>query len=981
MKCFYCSNGSDPDTPGKCSGCERELKKYCESCEIKFAEDANFCMQCGSKLIELSDTEIEIEESEEEEEVFILEEISEDEKPEKETGERESKETIELDFGIEAEDNENESKEQYRTDKISIDGSVPPPNSGQIDDLDLKLEKKSGKIDEALLKEPEQNVEDSQGFVSPNAPKQPEKKKPQKKKTEKAKPAKDIKEKFKGKPMEGDHSAEDLDFDSLFDELSTVEKIKLEEDKNQFNIEEESGDGNKLSEAIDSEPERSEQEGGNFNLKSEKILVKNAADYELKQFPVEEEYDLSVDGLIEEVLTEEFEDSFKPLMKEMEKGLNECRGGTYFLKGDAGSGKSSLVHRLKQHSIVKDEDRKFNLVVSDANIFDFDFMIFISLIRQLMNIKSNDVGTVRKKFDKLFGDTLPDSKKDCISALICLNFAPVKTKLPKHDVEYLISYVLHGLSRSKPVVWVVNNANALNVRSIRFFKSLKKVLKTTPFAVMFVVDNEAAVTNIAEEGEVFTFNGFSEEKLREEIASTLNAKRIPAELEKLLKEKAKGNMLFTLQLTEYLKDKGFIFEMKGSWRFSKLPEEFVPPENLDDLIAGRVEMLSGDVQTTLRELTLLNLYEIPKSLYEVVSTTSLECVKELVTKRYIIETDMHYRFISRTMLTALKKHVKIGKKERAFYRQVVTKLSSTKAEIYQLNKHWLLLSYINLGQIIDRRLNSFLFSSAVYMEKLGFFEISQRSYQTIVSSFDDDDCLDDFRLLPEIKNARLWRIVEPQWAKIFWEKLHKYAKSRSHYHLELLAEGEILLLSEEKVDLSAIAELVKKLHLSGCYEEEISIIDRTTELLINSENFLDANTFAVRGYKILRDAIVKYDGKGVSPAGFIYALFVRCACKFAEVCIMLEDHDKATAVLEEALEYAEMYSISYFKSKIQLLLGKIRFAQKSDWEEIMKEGFYNSLIGMDFAIVKAFLLFFEENTLEEKEWVQPFLEYKNWINF
>lgn len=968
MKCFYCSNESDPDVPAKCSGCDRDLKKYCESCEIKFAEDANFCMQCGSKLLELSDTEIEIEEDEDEE-VFILEEISEDKQPQEDGGE-----VVELDFGIEASEEDDGKKEQFQTEKIQLDGSVPPPSPGSDQELDLDFEKRAtGKIDEALLKEPENNSENSQGFISPNAPK----KSMQKKK----KTAKDIQEKYKGESLDEkkkEEKEEDVDFDSLFNELSTVENIKLK-DEDQFDIEPDTLDGQKLSEIIEENSNQGDEV--KITLKRESILVKKASDYELKPLKVNETYDVSVDSLIEDVVTEEFEDSFKPLMKEVEKGFRECRGGTYFLKGDAGSGKSSLVHRLKNTSLKKNADRTYNLVVTDANIFDFDFMIFISLIRQLMKIKSNDVNTVRKKFDKLFGDTLPDSKKDCLSALICLNFAPVKTKLPKHDIEYLLSYVLHGLSRSMPVLWIINNANALNVRSIRFFKSIKRVLKTTPFGVVFIVDNEAAVTNIAEEGDVFVFNGFPEQRLQEEIAKTLNAKRIPAELEKLLKDKAKGNMLFTLQLTEYLKDKGFIFEMKGSWRFSKLPEEFVPPENLDDLIAGRVEMLSTEVQTTLRELTLLNLYEIPKSLYEVVSSTSSECIKELVTKRLIIETDMHYRFISRTMLTALKKHIKIGKKEREFYRQVVTKLSSTKAEIYQLNKHWLLLSYINLGQIIDRRLNSFLFSSAVYMEKLGFFEISQRSYQTIVSSFDDDDSLDDFRLLPEIKNARLWKIVEPQWAKMFWEKLHKYAKNRSHYHLELLAQGEILLLSEENVDLAAIAEQVKMMHMAGCYEEEISLIDRTTELLINSENFLDANTFAVRGYKILRDTIVKYEGKGVAPAEFIYSLFVRCSCKLAEVCIMLEDHDKATAVLEEALEYADKYSISYFKSKIQLLLGKIRFAQKTDWEEIMKEGFYNSLIGMDFAIVKAFLHFFEKNDLEEKEWVQPFLEYKNWINF
>jgi len=62
-------------------------------------------------------------------------------------------------------------------------------------------------------------------------------------------------------------------------------------------------------------------------------------------------------------------------------------------------------------------------------------------------------------------------------------------------------------------------------------------------------------------------------------------------------------------------------------------------------------------------------------------------------------------------------------------------------------------------------------------------------------------------------------------------------------------------------------------------------------------------------------------------------------------------------------------------------LGKIRYAQKDEWEELMKEGFYNAMIGMDFTIIKAFLHFFEENGFEDSEWVSPFIEYKNWINF
>ncbi|HPS28921.1 MAG TPA: hypothetical protein PLZ43_01615 [bacterium] len=890
MKCFYCSIEIKSEFSENCPGCGKVLGKVCSKCGIEYESGANFCMSCGGKLDELA------QKVENNEELFILEEVTVPDNPVPEPvveTSQESDDVLEID--------------------LKVDGFEP---------------------DVLEVARPEVNVH-----------------------------------KKKNEPKKSD-----IDFDSLFTELNTLELVTGESGAV---IPEEKSHDIRHDSSDDSESDRDEML---INLKSEKILVKATSDYQLKPAKITENYDVSVDELIKDVVTAEFEESCVPLLRKIEKNLRICKGGIFYLRGEAGSGKSLFVNRIKTTSEKAGSEGSFNLVVTDANIFDFDFMIFISLARILMKIKSNDVGTVRKKLDKLFGDTLPESKKDCLSALICLNFAPVKTKLPKHDIEYLLSYVLYGLSRSKPVIWVVNNANTLNVRSIKFFNSLQKVLEAAPMAVILITDPDAAVLSGADINSIYDFKGFPEDKLKEEIAIILNTKKIPVELEKLLKDKAQGNMLFTLQLTEFLKDKGFIFEMKGSWRFSKLPDDFVCPSNLDDLISQRVDLLSEEVSRTLKEFTLLNLFEVPKTLFNVVSTTSPACVEELVRKGYILEAPDYLRFSSRTMLSALKKKVKIGKNERNYYRDIVTKLSSTPAEIYQLNKHWLLLSYINLGGIVDKRLNSFLFSSAVYMEKLGFFEISQRSYQTIISSFGVDDTLDDFKILPEIKNARLWRLVEPQWAKIFWEKLLNYSKIRNDYHLELLSSGE-LLLEKENVNLSTIAEVVKKMHIAGCYEEEVGLIDRTVELLISSGNFLDANTFAARGYKILRDIIMKYGSKDISPADFVYVLYVRCACKLAEVCIMLEDYDKASAILEEALEYAERYSVSYFKSKIQHLLGKIRFAQKDEWEEIMKEGFYNAIIGMDFSIIKSFLYFFEENNLEEKEWVAPFLEYKNWINF
>ena len=698
---------------------------------------------------------------------------------------------------------------------------------------------------------------------------------------------------------------------------------------------------------------------------------------------VNETYDVSFDRLISETVTAEFEDPCVSMLRKIEQNMRICKGGIFFLRGESGIGKSRWFVKMREYAEKhgNSDSETFNLVVSDANIFDFDFMIFINLIKRLMKITSNDPAEIAEKFNSVFGDALPDNKKECLNALICLNFVPLKTKLPKHDIEYLISYVIYSLSRNKPVLWFINNANSLNMRTVKFLANLKSLFDCAPMAVICTVDANATVLADADPENIYDFKGFDEERLANAIFATLGTNRIPAEMEKLLREKAGGNMLFAMQLTEYLKDLGLIFEMKGSWRFAKLPDDFSCPAGIDELIAKRVSMLSDDLFLTLKEFTLLNLYSVPLNFFSLVSTTGAECIDDLIKKGYLAPDGDSVRFAARAIMTAMKKMIKIGKHERAFYRNTVDKLISTDSEIPAINKHWLLLSYINSGGIVDKKMNSFLFSSAVYMEKLGFFEISQRCYQTITSSFEADDTEDDFRILPEIKNARLWKIVEPQWAKIFWDKLLTYAKQHFDYHLEMLAKSEILLLDEKNIKLPAIADIIKKFHTAGCYEDEFRLIDKTTDILIGNSEHLEANTFAVRGYKLLRDVIVKSDGKGVRPAEFIYILYIRSACKLAEICMTLKNYPQATEILEESLNYAEKFGISYFKSKILFLLGKIRMINGEQWEDLIKDGFSNALISMDFSILKAFLHFFEENGLEDREWVEPFLEYKNCMNF
>jgi hypothetical protein len=1023
MRCFYCSSTDENKDAGFCRNCGKELARICPVCGIKYEKNAKFCMSCGGKLEDLPARKAENTAPEPKQAVDDGIKIEfDDDIPRGASSHsqppKEKEEFLEIDLGIE------DHEEDFADKTLKVE--TQPERKPRVT-IEIKMDDEPAKKDDTgpELEFEKKVAEQRRRSEEPRVHKRTtlESIESEKSATDFITKWDSTKEIVKETPKSAKPKKTGDSFDELFEELTSLtikvdqkDKKETPEDQPLFSASDhiqnktEAPSGEELTLEIESSGEQAPQAKDTEELQAHlfteepaaaathetedpftaaaaavgtSITVNNKDPYKLHPRQVHETYDVSFDELISETLPPEFEESCVPMLRKIEQNFRVCKGGSFFLRGQSGIGKSRLFSSMSAFSQKTEDadDLTFRVITSDANIFDFDFMIFINLIKKLLKISSDDPAQVSEKFDSLFGDALPDGKKECLTALICLNFVPLKTKLPKHDMEYLLSYVLYCLSRNKPVLWIINNANALNVRTVRFLSNLNSLFDYAPMAVVCIVDPDAPVLANAAPENIYDFSGFGEKKLEETIYESLETKRIPAEIEKLLREKAAGNMLFTIQLTEYLKDLGLIFEMKGSWRFSKLPDDFACPSDIDELIAKRISMLSEDLLLTLKEITLLNLYSIPREFFAVVSTTGAACVDELVKKGYLLSDGDSVRFASREIMNVLKKMIKIGKSERAFYRTIVDKLASSQFDTGSLNKHWLLLSYINLGGIVDKKMNSFLFSSAAYMEKLGFFEIAQRSYQTIISSFEADDAEDSFRILPEIKNARLWRIVEPQWAKIFWEKLLTYAKQHFDYHLELLAKSEILLLDEKNINFAAVADIIKKFHIAGCYEDEFRLIDKTTDILIGNGNHLEANTFAVRGYKLLRDVIVKSDGKGVRPAEFIYILYIRSACKLAEICIMLKNYPQATTILEEALNYAEKFGVSYFKSKIMFLLGKIRMMNHEPWEDLIKDGFSNALISMDFSIIKAFLHFFEEQELENRDWVEPFLEYKNCMNF
>ncbi len=769
------------------------------------------------------------------------------------------------------------------------------------------------------------------------------------------------------------------------DDTENIEIVEVEPDvkgkaprKEYLTLEIELNDSLPLDDAVEPVVETASD---GLELRVSEIFLKDISK-KLTPVFVDGTYNVNYEPLIQFIKEESSFPSLCNLFEIAGQTIKNGRGAMFFAEGEEGVGKSHFLQEIVSFSETRGLTGA-DLILTTANYLAFDYMVIIDFIKGIMGIKSDDLAEVKEKVEKYLGDALPKHKKECLIALLCFNFLPVKDKLPKNDLDFLFSYVIYMLTKRHPALWIIDNAWALNLRTVKFLKKLKDIVKSFALVIVLFTEPENAVFELSEESDKktkFKIENAREESVFEFISKQLETTRIPTDIEKFIAA-AKGNYLYAIETVRYLKDAGLIFLMKNSWRFGKLPEDLLPADSLEELVMLRYEKLEMSEQSLLKKLILLNINEIPAGLFaSLFNEHDKQILSQLILKEYLVDKSEKLVFTSSSLFNIIRRNLKIDEDDKAFYKNSVMKLSSSEENIAPLNKNWLLLSYINLGGVVDKRFNSFLFSSAIYMEKLGFFEMAQRSYQSILSSFSKDDSYDDFKILLEIKNSKLWRFVDPQWGLIFWKKLKETAESKELVQLKLLAEAEILLGEPNRLDSAELVKIITQLHNIGCYENELFLLERFTDLLMESENYFDANTFALRSYKIIKDIFTDKRLGKISRDDVSMIFFIKSCIRLGEVNIALSNLEYANEVLIEAYETAKQYSAVYFQAKSMYLIGKIQYIMHESWEDYLQESFQMTLSEMQFAVLKSFFIFFEEEKLEDKAWLKPYLEYKNWLS-
>jgi len=170
------------------------------------------------------------------------------------------------------------------------------------------------------------------------------------------------------------------DFIEIEPDLTDSDTIEISEN----NIENISLDDiNIESEDIDEEIELSVSE-----LKKQKSDIKY-----LKHYPLPKGLPFSFDKLRSFFIDSDIFESAEEIFLKAESAFAISKGGTAFIRGKAGYGKSFFAEKIKEY-IKEIPNSEISFVVSEVNAFDFDYMVFISLINELMEVKNATIDII-----------------------------------------------------------------------------------------------------------------------------------------------------------------------------------------------------------------------------------------------------------------------------------------------------------------------------------------------------------------------------------------------------------------------------------------------------------------------------------------------------------------------------------------------------------------------------------------------------------
>ncbi|MDH7499179.1 MAG: AAA family ATPase, partial [candidate division NC10 bacterium] len=345
-------------------------------------------------------------------------------------------------------------------------------------------------------------------------------------------------------------------------------------------------------------------------------------------------------------------------LRQAVENLREGKGTIISICGDAGTGKSRLVEEFKATlDLNQVQWREGHAYAYAQNI---PYSPLIDLLSRTFEIEEGDPPErVREKVESGIADLLGRDEEvvPYLGSLYALHYPEIEEVSPefwKAQLQDAIQKILVALLRRSPTIFFFED---LHWADPSFLELLRNLLDLPQPAVVlcayrpgFSLFSTHQVGILERLHQEIQLKDLSPSEAQDMLEALLKTKKIPADLRRLVQEKAEGNPFYLEELVNSLIESEILVRDDGSWRLTRSMRGSEISSTIQGVIAGRLDRLEKESKRILQEASVIGrtfLYQILSRITELKQQID-RCLRSLehldLIRTKALQPDLEYVF-------------------------------------------------------------------------------------------------------------------------------------------------------------------------------------------------------------------------------------------------------------------------------------------------------------------------------------------------